>query len=222
MKRERVLVAMSGGVDSSVAAAILRERGYDVVGVAMRLAPDAAGGGPRRRGTCCSHDDFEDARRVAERMRLSVLRDRSARRLRRARDRQLRRRVSGRPDAQSVRDVQSRDQVRPAVGSRPRARGRAGRDRPLRAYRTRPRRPLLPAARRRRQQGSVLLSVYAWPGRAGAHAFSAREHDQDRGPRAGPRARSHQRRQAREPGDLLRARSRLRADGRMRWPIAAA
>ena len=68
MKRERVLVAMSGGVDSSVAAAILREQGYDVVGVAMRLAPDAAGGGPRRRGTCCSHDDFEDARRVAERM----------------------------------------------------------------------------------------------------------------------------------------------------------
>ncbi|MFI5352036.1 MAG: tRNA 2-thiouridine(34) synthase MnmA [Candidatus Binatales bacterium] len=68
MKRERVLVAMSGGVDSSVAAAILHERGYDVVGVAMRLAPDAPSGGPRRRGTCCSHDDFEDARRVAERM----------------------------------------------------------------------------------------------------------------------------------------------------------
>ncbi len=65
----RVVVAMSGGVDSSVAAAILRERGYDVVGVAMRLAPE----GPtptvaRRRGTCCSHQDFEDARRVAERM----------------------------------------------------------------------------------------------------------------------------------------------------------
>ncbi len=65
----RVLVAMSGGVDSSVAAAILRERGYDVVGVAMRLAPDADSASPRRRGTCCSHDDFEDARRVAERMR---------------------------------------------------------------------------------------------------------------------------------------------------------
>ncbi|MGH7917193.1 MAG: tRNA 2-thiouridine(34) synthase MnmA, partial [Candidatus Binataceae bacterium] len=42
------------------------EDGYDVVGVAMRLAETSEG--PRRRGTCCSHDDFEDARRVAERM----------------------------------------------------------------------------------------------------------------------------------------------------------
>jgi tRNA-specific 2-thiouridylase len=64
----RVLVAMSGGVDSSVAAALLCEQGYDVVGVAMRLAPDAPGPTAKRRGTCCSHDDFEDARRVSERL----------------------------------------------------------------------------------------------------------------------------------------------------------
>jgi tRNA-specific 2-thiouridylase len=60
---------MSGGVDSSVAAALLCEQGYQVIGVAMRLAPEpppsAAGA---RRATCCSHDDFEDARRVAERL----------------------------------------------------------------------------------------------------------------------------------------------------------
>ncbi len=66
--KPRVLVAMSGGVDSSVAAAILREQDYDVVGVAMRLAPESAAPVAKRRGTCCSHDDFEDARRVAERM----------------------------------------------------------------------------------------------------------------------------------------------------------
>jgi tRNA-uridine 2-sulfurtransferase len=65
----RVLVAMSGGVDSSVAASILCAQGYDVVGVAMRLAPDPPhSGATKRRGTCCSHDDFEDARRVAEQL----------------------------------------------------------------------------------------------------------------------------------------------------------
>jgi tRNA-specific 2-thiouridylase len=68
MSRRRVLVAMSGGVDSSVAAALLCEQGYDVVGVALRLAPDGAPNTAKRRGTCCSHDDFEDARRVSERL----------------------------------------------------------------------------------------------------------------------------------------------------------
>jgi len=57
---ERVLVAMSGGVDSSVAAALLVEQGCEVIGVTMRLA----GSGSR----CCSLDDVEDARRVAERL----------------------------------------------------------------------------------------------------------------------------------------------------------
>jgi tRNA-specific 2-thiouridylase len=64
----RVLVAMSGGVDSSVAAALLHEQGYEVVGIAMRLTPEGLPAKTRRRGTCCSYEDFEDARRVAERM----------------------------------------------------------------------------------------------------------------------------------------------------------
>ena len=64
----RVLVAMSGGVDSSVAAAMLCEQGYEVVGIAMRLTPEGLPAPTRRRGTCCSYEDFEDARRVAERM----------------------------------------------------------------------------------------------------------------------------------------------------------
>ncbi len=56
----RVLVAMSGGVDSSVAAALLLEAGHDVVGATMKLwaGPSDAG--------CCSVDDVEDARRVAD------------------------------------------------------------------------------------------------------------------------------------------------------------
>lgn len=63
----RVVVAMSGGVDSSVAAALLREQGYDVIGIAMRLAGDALQH-PGKGGSCCSAADFEDARRVAELM----------------------------------------------------------------------------------------------------------------------------------------------------------
>ena len=51
---KRVIVAMSGGVDSSVAAAILCEQGYDVVGIAMRLAPEPDSPVAKRRGTCCS------------------------------------------------------------------------------------------------------------------------------------------------------------------------
>jgi tRNA-specific 2-thiouridylase len=56
---ERVLVAMSGGVDSSVAAALLRDSGYDVTGVTLKLW-----GGESDSG-CCSAADVEDARRVA-------------------------------------------------------------------------------------------------------------------------------------------------------------
>jgi len=61
MSRERVVVAMSGGVDSAVAAARCVAAGYDVVGVSLRLAPDGS-------GSCCSLDDFRDAAEVAARL----------------------------------------------------------------------------------------------------------------------------------------------------------
>ena len=57
---ERLVVAMSGGVDSSVAAAILAREGYEVVGVTMQLSGDAS--------RCCSLEDADDARRVADRL----------------------------------------------------------------------------------------------------------------------------------------------------------
>ena len=68
-KRERVLVAMSGGVDSSVAALLLRDAGYDATGVTMKLFDNevAGAGGACVVGesTCCSQSDVEDARQVA-------------------------------------------------------------------------------------------------------------------------------------------------------------
>ncbi|MEO7229575.1 MAG: tRNA 2-thiouridine(34) synthase MnmA [Candidatus Limnocylindrales bacterium] len=60
----RILVAMSGGVDSSVAAALMAEAGHDVVGVWMRLH-DAADTVSEFKKSCCSLDAAEDARRVA-------------------------------------------------------------------------------------------------------------------------------------------------------------
>jgi len=60
----RIVVAMSGGVDSSVAAALLAEQGHDVVGVSMQLYP-SSGETDRPYGTCCTLDDLHDARRVA-------------------------------------------------------------------------------------------------------------------------------------------------------------
>jgi tRNA-specific 2-thiouridylase len=64
MSSEVVAVAMSGGVDSSVAAALLKEQGHDVVGITLQLWPKGAADLDRHHG-CCSLDAVEDARRVA-------------------------------------------------------------------------------------------------------------------------------------------------------------
>ncbi len=62
----RVVVAMSGGVDSSVTAALLKAEGYDVVGVTLQLYDHGAA--THRKGACCAGQDIYDARRVAERL----------------------------------------------------------------------------------------------------------------------------------------------------------
>jgi tRNA-specific 2-thiouridylase len=67
----KIVVAMSGGVDSSVAAALLAEEGHDVIGLSMQLydmseRPD----GMRSFGSCCTLDDLHDARRVATAIRI--------------------------------------------------------------------------------------------------------------------------------------------------------
>lgn len=65
MGRKKVLMAMSGGVDSSVAAALLLQEGYEVIGVTMRLWDEEAER-PAFSRTCCAIDDVNDARKVAD------------------------------------------------------------------------------------------------------------------------------------------------------------
>src|SRR5262245_14839630 len=64
----RIVVAMSGGVDSSVAAALLAEEGHDVIGLSMQLYDQREG--ESGFGSCCSLDDLHDAGRVARRLNI--------------------------------------------------------------------------------------------------------------------------------------------------------
>ena len=61
--KKKIAVAMSGGVDSTAAALILKKEGHDVIGVSMKLWEGEGGGG---KGKCCSLEDFRDARKVAD------------------------------------------------------------------------------------------------------------------------------------------------------------
>lgn len=64
-KKGKVLVAMSGGIDSSVAALMLHEQGYEVVGITMKTWDYASSGGSKKETGCCSLDSINDARQVA-------------------------------------------------------------------------------------------------------------------------------------------------------------
>jgi len=73
MAKTRIAVAMSGGVDSSTAAAILKEAGHDLVGFSMQLwdqRRNSSEGGDAKSGRCCSLDDLYDAREVAARLKI--------------------------------------------------------------------------------------------------------------------------------------------------------
>ena len=179
--RERVLVAMSGGVDSSVAAARLVEQGYDVVGATMKLfcygdeVPDRP---------CCSLDSINDARDVAHTPRHPALRAQSRGPLRPARHRELRERVQPRADADSVRALQLVHQVPRPAGPRRRAR--------LRGYLATGHYAVArdggAVPRRRSGQGPELLPLGHRPRRRGADADAGRGRSPRRRPAPMPGA----------------------------------
>ena len=65
-KETKVVVAMSGGVDSSVVAALMKQEGYDVTGITLKLYDDTKQ--PKEGRQCCAGQDILDAKRVSERI----------------------------------------------------------------------------------------------------------------------------------------------------------
>ena len=66
--KKKVVVGMSGGVDSSVAAKIIKKQGYDVIGVTMQIWQDEEIAAQEENGGCCGLSAVDDARRVANQL----------------------------------------------------------------------------------------------------------------------------------------------------------
>ena len=140
----RVLAAMSGGVDSAVAAARAVDAGHDVTGVHLALARNPQTYRSGARG-CCTLEDSRDARRAADVIGIPFYVWDMAERVPRRRGRRLRRRVRRRPYPEPLPALQREDQVRRGAGPG----GRAG-------LRRRGHRPPRPARRRTGCCGAVV------------------------------------------------------------------
>ena len=146
----RVVVAMSGGVDSSVTAALLKAEGYDVVGVTLQLYDHGAA--THRKGACCAGQDIYDARSVAERIGIPhYVLDYESRFKEAVIDRFAESYIARR-DAGAVRRMQHVDQVPRSVDHRARTRRRRAGDRPLRRLAARCRRAAAALYRAREEE----------------------------------------------------------------------
>ena len=162
-------------------------------------------------GSCCTLDDLADARRVAAAIGIPHYIMNFERQFEEQVIANFVREYAGRAHAPALRALQQRPEVRDAARARARPRRRPRRHRPLRARRTRrDDRALSPPARPRCVEGSVVFPVLARPGAAVARPLPGRRAHEGRGARARAPARLAGRGEARQPGDLLRARWRLR------------
>ena len=199
------VVAMSGGVDSAVTALIMRERGYRVVGINLRLfSPDDP---DHRANPCCGIPAMDDARMTCARIGVPFYAINMEGEFGEAVVQPFRRRVRRGAHPESLPGVQPARQVPPPGGAREADRRRLPGHRALcpdRARRSRDGGAAPPAARGRPEKGPELRPLHADPRAARLHPFPARWAAQDRDAGAGAGFRPAGGGEGGESGDLLR------------------